>query len=58
VCGDGGAALAGVVTDAAAGTAARAATPGVLARMVGEKWAAPVAAGAGEGAVTAGQQKA
>ncbi|WEL95673.1 LPD38 domain-containing protein [Delftia tsuruhatensis] len=42
--------------NAATGAAARAATPGVLARTVGEKWAAPVAAGIGEGVVTAGQQ--
>ncbi|TCP16915.1 LPD38 domain-containing protein [Simplicispira metamorpha] len=48
--------VAGVAADAAAGTAARAATPGLVARTVGEKWAAPVAAGVGEGAVTAGQQ--
>ncbi|AEF89709.1 hypothetical protein DelCs14_2697 [Delftia sp. Cs1-4] len=51
---------AGAVTakaaNAATGTAARAATPGVLARTVGEKWAAPMAAGIGEGVVTAGQQ--
>lgn len=46
-----------------AGVAAKAggvgpAAPGVLARTVGEKLAAPVAAGIGEGAVTAGQQMA
>lgn len=34
------------------------AAPGALARAVGEKWAAPVAGGLGEGAVTAGQQMA
>ena len=34
------------------------AAPGLLARTVGEKWAVPLAAGAGEGAVTAGQQMA
>ncbi len=45
-----------VAANAATGTAARAAAPGVLARTVGEKWAAPVAAGMGEGVVTAGQQ--
>ncbi|MBO9679565.1 MAG: hypothetical protein J7556_15085 [Acidovorax sp.] len=32
--------------------------PSLLARAVGEKWAAPVAAGLGEGTVTAGQQMA
>jgi hypothetical protein len=46
-----------------AGVAAKAggvgpAAPGALARTVGEKMAAPVAAGIGEGAVTAGQQMA
>jgi hypothetical protein len=46
-----------------AGVAAKAggvgpAAPGLLARTVGEKLAAPVAAGIGEGAVTAGQQMA
>ena len=46
--------VAGVAADAAAGTAARAAVPGALARTVGDKWAVPVAAGLGEGAVTAG----
>lgn len=50
--------VAGAAADAAAGTAARAAVPGVLTRAVGEKMAAPVAAGIGEGAVTAGQQMA
>ena len=50
--------VAGVGADAAAGTAAKAATPGLVARAVGEKWAAPVAGGIGEGAVTAGQQMA
>lgn len=48
--------VAAKAANAATGTAARAATPGVLARTVGEKWAAPVAAGIGEGVVTAGQQ--
>ena len=50
--------VAGVAADAAAGTAARAATPGVLARTFGQELAAPVAGGIGEGAVTAGQQMA
>lgn len=50
--------VAGVAADAATGAAAKAATPGIVARAVGEKWAAPVAAGVGEGAVTAGQQMA
>lgn len=48
--------VAARAANAATGTAARAAAPGVLARTVGEKWAAPVAAGIGEGVVTAGQQ--
>ena len=48
--------VAAKAANAGTGTAARAATPGVLARTVGEKWAAPVAAGIGEGVVTAGQQ--
>ncbi|SOE35295.1 LPD38 domain-containing protein [Delftia acidovorans] len=52
----GAGAVAAKAANAATGTAARAATPGVLARTVGEKWAAPVAAGIGEGVVTAGQQ--
>jgi len=52
----GAGAAAAKAANAATGTAARAATPGVLARTVGEKWAAPVAAGIGEGVVTAGQQ--
>lgn len=52
----GAGAVAARAGNAATGTAARAATPGVLARTVGEKWAAPVAAGIGEGVVTAGQQ--
>ncbi|MDR0261293.1 MAG: hypothetical protein LBI76_15945, partial [Comamonas sp.] len=42
----------------AAGGAARAAVPGYLERAVGQKLAVPIAAGAGEGAVTAGQQMA
>ncbi|MDD2609765.1 MAG: hypothetical protein PHX60_08730 [Giesbergeria sp.] len=50
--------VAGVAADAATGAAAKAATPGIVAGAVGEKWAAPVAAGVGEGAVTAGQQMA
>lgn len=49
--------VAGVAADAAAGTAARAAVPGLAERTLGA-WAAPVAAGVGEGAVTAGQQMA
>lgn len=48
--------VAARAANAATGTTARAAAPGVLARTVGEKWAAPVAAGIGEGVVTAGQQ--
>lgn len=48
--------IAGIAGDAAEGIAARAAVPGALERAVGEKLAVPVAAGAGEGAVTAGQQ--
>ncbi|MCB4787042.1 hypothetical protein LGR64_12205 [Delftia sp. Lp-1] len=52
----GAGAVAAKAGNAATGAAARAATPGVLARTVGEKWAAPVAAGIGEGVVTAGQQ--
>ncbi len=54
----GAGAAAGVAADATAGTAGRAAVPGVLVRTVGEKLAAPVAAGIGEGAVTAGLQMA
>ena len=50
--------VAGAAVDAATGVAARAAVPGTLVRTVGEKWAVPVAAGIGEGAVTAGQQMA
>ena len=46
--------VAGVAANAATGTAARAAVPGALARAVGDKWAVPVAAGLGEGAITAG----
>lgn len=42
----------------AAGGAARAAVPGYLERAVGQKLAVPIAAGAGEGAVTAAQQMA
>lgn len=42
----------------AAGGAARAAVPGYLERAVGQKLAVPIAAGAGEGAITAGQQMA
>lgn len=54
----GAGAVSGSAGNAATGLAARAAAPGTLARTVGEKWAAPVAAGIGEGAVTAGQQMA
>lgn len=42
----------------AAGGAACAAVPGYLERAVGQKLAVPIAAGAGEGAITAGQQMA
>jgi Large polyvalent protein associated domain 38/phage-Barnase-EndoU-ColicinE5/D-RelE like nuclease3 len=42
----------------AAGGAARAAVPGYLERAVGQKLAVPIAAGAGEGAITSGQQMA
>lgn len=51
--------VAGAAADAATGlaaTAGRSAVPGYLERTVGEKMAAPVAAGLGEGAVTSGQQ--
>lgn len=44
-----------VAVPAAEGVAARF-SPGYLERAVGEEWAAPVAAGIGEGAVTSGQQ--
>ncbi|UXC19157.1 LPD38 domain-containing protein [Comamonas squillarum] len=51
---------AGGAANAASGaaTAARAAVPGYLERAVGQKLAVPIAAGAGEGAITAGQQMA
>lgn len=39
-----------------AGAAAKEVAPGYLERAVGDKWAAPVAGGTGEGAVQAGQQ--
>lgn len=54
------AAAGGGAANAASGaaTAARAAVPGYLERAVGQKLAVPIAAGAGEGAITAGQQMA
>ncbi|MCS4292736.1 hypothetical protein M2375_000942 [Comamonas sp. BIGb0152] len=55
--GAGAAAAAGNVAGGAA-TAARAAVPGYLEHAVGQKLAVPIAAGAGEGAITAGQQMA
>jgi len=48
--------LGSVANVAAKAGAVGPAAPGVLARAVGQKWAAPVAGGLGEGAVTAGQQ--
>ena len=48
--------VAPVAADVDAGIAARAGAPGALERAVGEKWAAPVAGGAGEGSIQAGQQ--
>ncbi|MEG0922639.1 MAG: LPD38 domain-containing protein [Comamonas sp.] len=53
----GAGAVAGAAGNAS-GAAARAAVPGYLERAVGQKLAAPVAAGAGEGAITAGHQMA
>lgn len=53
-----GAGAAAAAGNAAGGGAARAAVPGYLERAVGQKLAVPIAAGAGEGAVTAGQQMA
>lgn len=52
----GAGALAGVAADPVAGIAARAAVPSFLERAVGEKMAAPVAGGIGEGAMQTGQQ--
>ena len=45
-----------IAENVAAGTAAKAAVPGTLERAVGEKWAAPIAGGIGEGSQQAGQQ--
>lgn len=53
-----GAAAADAAAGGGAASAARAAVPRTLERLVGERMAAPVAAGIGEGAVTAGQQMA
>ncbi len=54
----GAVAAKGLSADAVAAGAmgpVRQAVPGVIERTVGEKWAVPVVAGIGEGAVTAGQ---
>lgn len=53
----GAGAVAGAAGNAS-GAAARAAVPSYLERAVGQKLAVPIAAGAGEGAITAGQQMA